>query len=179
MAIIINTSSNLPKVLKFKGGSVQYDEPDGYTANGNPYYGSVEFEAGSYEKLDGTVIEYQSVLLTNVLVSISLAKNIVKTSTEGREGTIKEYTSSGDYQIAISGIITGSQRVFPVNEVSALNDILNVPDKVAVINSSMNLLGIDNIVITNFTLPQETGRYSQQKFSITAISDKEIDLVNV
>lgn len=175
--MIINTRGNIISGLGIS--SFTPDRPDCFTANGNPVYGTVEFEAGSYEKLDGTTINYENIILTSVLVSISLTKNIVKTATEGREGLIHEYTSSGDYIISINGVINGHPNSYPENEVNALKDILNVPDKLSIVNKAMNLFNIDYIVITNFTLPQETGKYSQQGFSISAISDKEIDLVNV
>ena len=115
-------------------------------------------------------------IFNTVLCSISQTKKIVETEILGLEGAISEYIGLNPYDITINGIITGSNRHYPAAEVKTLNEIISIPDGIDVSSSFLNMFGIHRIIITDCELSQEAGRYSQQAFTIRAISDVPIEL---
>lgn len=50
--------------------------------------------------------ERYSLLFQEVVISVSQERNIVTTSLQGRDGTIKEYISNGDYGITLDIALT-------------------------------------------------------------------------
>ena len=76
-----------------------------------------------------------------------------------------------DFQITINGIIPGVNGQYPQTTVNQLFQILKAPIPIAVVGWWINNLEIYNVVIKDFTIPQVAGGYSEQTFTITAISD--------
>lgn len=111
-----------------------------------------------------------------ILVSVSFPRNIVKTSIQGRDGTVKEYIGEGDAVISFRGVITGKNGHYPANEVNALKQLITAPISVPVTSDYLNNLGINNVVFDDRSFEQEEGGYSYQGFTINAISDNPIEL---
>jgi Domain of unknown function (DUF6046) len=111
-----------------------------------------------------------------VLITVSQAKKIVKTEIQGLDGTVKEYIGLGDYSVTINGIIVGDNRVYPRADVLTLKKMLDAPVAIPVYCAYLNDLGINNLVIDEYTLPQDAGSYSKQAYTINASSDYAIDL---
>jgi hypothetical protein len=144
---------------------------------GTPMYDNLYFEPGSYTDLDGSVISYEGVQINAVLLMVEQSRNIVKTSIQGRNGTIKEYISDGDYMITASGLLTGVGNEFPEQESKALNEISIVPQQVKVTSEFLNeVFGISYIVIEKLTVAQKQGSRNEIGFSMQALSDNDIDL---
>jgi hypothetical protein len=115
------------------------------------------------------------ITIDNVLVSISQSKNIVKTSVQGRNGTIKEYISDNDYEITLRGVIIGgSADVYPENEASALIQMCQVAENIRLVSAFVQLFGITKVVIESYDLPQTEGTYSVQAFQISCSSDEDL-----
>ena len=72
---------------------------------GTPVFSNLDFIGGSYKNLQGEQIEYEDLRIDTVLFDVSQQKNVVTTEIQGRNGTIKEYISDGDFAINISGLI--------------------------------------------------------------------------
>ncbi len=153
-----------------------------------PVYTNVEFLPGSYEtdtkgvfksfgsKVDGSErLRYESVLVT-----VSQSKKIVKTSIQGRNGTIKEYIGLDDYSVTINGIITGKNGQRPVEEIAALKRMLDAPIAIEVASSYLQLLDINLLVLEDWEMGETEGSYSYQPFSLTFVSDiqQELELSN-
>ena len=81
-----------------------------------------------------------------------------------------------DYQVNINGIITGANGVHPADTVTELKKMLDAPVAIPVVSSFLNRLGIYNIVVNDYSIPQVAGGYSKQDFSINAISDAPLEL---
>jgi len=116
--------------------------------------------------------------LINFLLRCSMTKKIVKTEIPGRNGTIKEFIGEDDWQITINGLMVADNGVSTMDEIISYKNILTanslLPLSIPVVCTYLNNLDIFNIVIEDFTLEQDPGGYSQQRFTINALSDKDI-----
>jgi len=101
---------------------------------------------------------------------------VIKTEIQGRDGTVKEYIGRDDAHITINGVITGSNGVYPREQVKALKEWLDAPVSKSIVTWWLDNLGISEIVVENYTIPQVQGGYSYQMFSIDAISDIPVQL---
>jgi hypothetical protein len=118
-----------------------------------------------------------SVVLDSVIVTITMQKNIVKTSINGRSGTIKEYMSEGDFAVVISGAIYGQANDYPEQQVQDLAQILRHQGSIKCTSNFLNFFGVYEIVIEGFSLPQAEGFTNSQPLDIQAISDYPIELL--
>lgn len=156
-----------------------YEDDDivGVSKLGTPIYDNLIIEDGSYISNNNQTVEYEGVILNTVLISVSQTKNVVKTAINGRNGTIKEFVSSGDYNISVGGLFTSdSPIIYPEKEVLILNNIFSVPDSLKVTSKYLNRLGIYEIVIEDFSLRQKTGYYNVQEFTFRAISEVPLEI---
>lgn len=114
-----------------------------------------------------------------VNVSVSRSKNIVKTAIEGRDHTVKEHISNGDFNIAVEGLIANDSysKEYPKGKLFALKQFLNAPYALRVTHAILNRLGIFEIVIDNYNIPSIDGVKNIQKFSFQATSDEPIELI--
>ncbi|MFX1704600.1 DUF6046 domain-containing protein [Chitinophaga sp. CC14] len=143
---------------------------------GTPVLTDLTFESVAYDLNSTQRIIVPSVKLTTVLLAVSLPKNIVATAIQGRDGTVKEYIGKGDYQISINGIITGQNGHYPADDVIALKRMVDAPVPIRVTSTYLQHLDIYDVVIVDFNTAQEPGGYSQQIFTINAISDTPVEL---
>ena len=101
------------------------DPSDSTSYLGTPVYSSLTFEFGNYRTLSGDLISYPNLVLNTVLMSVSNSKNVVTTALQGREGTIKEYVSAGDYVINIQGkLVSETKNQYPIEDVETLKTII-------------------------------------------------------
>ena len=174
ISLNIATGASISERSQFaKFDSLTKDEPDfrkGVSLK-NPVFGTVEFLPRTYPDADGNVLSTPDLVLETVFVSISQSKNIVTTAIEGRNGTIKEFVSKGDFIINISGQLVGKNGIRPKEEINALREICAANIELSVINTALKEWGIEYLVITGFDIPQNPGGWSVQPFNINAISD--------
>lgn len=157
----------------------------------------LSFDPNNFSGVLANNNEPNYLLITNCLISVSQQPKIVKTDIIGRDGTVKTYLGMDDYRIKIEGYIDNlsGQMIYPIDDVRLLLTNLLIQGQQLGIqvyspylaiwggNSMPNSPspgGIDFIVITNFEMPQEAGKYSQQKFMIEAISDafNDVDTIS-
>lgn len=144
---------------------------------GTPVIIDLQFESVTYKDFNnGSTLKTPNVRFETVLCTVTQAKKIIKTEIQGRDGTVKEYIGMDDYQVNINGIINGENRVHPKDKVLQLKSVLDAPVAIPVVSDFLNNLGVFNIVINDYTLPQVAGGYSKQDFSINALSDTDIIL---
>ena len=113
--------------------------------------------------------------IDDVLISVSQNKKIVTTEIQGRAGTIKEYIGLDDFQVQITGRLTGAYNVNPKEETDQLNKILSAKQPLDVTSWYLQNLGIFSIVVKDFNFQQAEGEYSTQYFTINALSDAIIE----
>ncbi len=118
------------------------------------------------------------------LINISSKNNIVKRNVakvsaknaRNVQGTIKERWSRDDYQITITGALMGSimtgdvSQCFPRKYFKKLVDLMCAPKRLKVYCEPLQLLGINYIVIEEFSFPFTKGE-NVQAYDIKALSD--------
>jgi hypothetical protein len=155
----------------------EVEQPIGRSYLGTPVIDNLEFPQGAYTDLDGNTISYGAVVVDTVIFEVNKPRNIIKTSIQGRSGTIKEYVSDGDYQINCRGMISNRQNVFPLDAVRALRQVLEIPQQIPVVSLFLNdVFEIFNIVIESYNIPQVEGKRNEIPFSFVASSDVPLDL---
>lgn len=147
---------------------------------GNPIFSNLKFLPDSLSATGDLTAE--ELVINTVLFTVNMHRNIVKTAVQGRDGTIKEYISNGDYEININGLIVSEQPLkFPKTDVQKLRAFLTLPRQIAVASSFLQLFSVNSIVVEDFNISEKMGSRNEVLFSIFAISDvaKEVDLSNV
>ena len=112
-----------------------------------------------------------------VLLDVSMTKNIIKTSIQGLNGTIKEYISDGDYAINIQGAIFSENNTYPEDDVLTLIEICKKQENIRVESGFLNRIDIDNIVIERYRLGAKKATMNAQFFDISAVSDTPQELI--
>lgn len=161
---INGTVEDQPLKTRFKGRTLS-----------TPVFSDLQFDS---IKLN-TGEEYAHIYpVDTVLYSVTQTKNIVKTQINGRDGTIKEYVGMGDYNINVKGVIAGNKGSYPIDAVDNLMLFLTYNQSVRIFSKYLNeRFNIDEVVITDFDLQQEEGRYCQQRFEFNAISDYPVEIL--
>ena len=178
---------NIPIINAVKNGEylgripnlITKDEPIGTSSLGTPIYTDLTLVGGfSYTDniSEKTVTIENDVRIETVLITVTQPVRVIKTEIQGRDGTVKEYIGRDDAHITINGVITGSNGVYPREQVKALKEWLDAPVSKSIVTWWLDNLGISEIVVENYTIPQVQGGYSYQMFSIDAISDIPVQL---
>jgi hypothetical protein len=132
----------------------------------------IKFNGSSYPtSIDGQTKSFPDIILKSALISVSQAKQIIKTQIQGRDGSVKEYIGLDDYAISIVGTITSTNNVEPIQDRLDLKAMLDAPISIGVVCPYLNQLGITDVVIESYDLPQQAGGISYQTFSINCISE--------
>lgn len=153
-------------------------DPELYkSALGTPVVIDLTFESVTYtDFIQNRQITTEEIRLQTVLCSVDRPSIIVKTQIQGRNGTVKEYISKDDFQISINGIIAGENGQYPEAAALAIQRMCEAPVPIPVVSRFLNGIGIYNIVVEGYSLPQVAGGISRQDFTITAISDEPLEL---
>lgn len=120
----------------------------------------------------------ETLVVNDAVVTVTQEKHIVRTTLVGLNGTIKEYISSGDYDISISvGIVAVDSEghivdEYPEEGVRKVREFLDENKAVEVASVFMSIFGIERMVVTRFSLRQETAS-SRQTVEIRALSDDD------
>lgn len=148
------------------GGNVPPSNKVSYL--GTPVFGDVVLK---YEPLN------LEVELQTVLCEVSMTKNIIKTALQGVDGTIKEYVSDGDYDVTIQGAVVAQDVFYPEQDTKLLHQLCLVKDAIIVESEFLQLFDIYNLVIENYSFPQQEGFLNMQLFELQCVSDKPIELI--
>lgn len=139
-----------------------------YSALGTPIYDVVEF------KLNGeTVLR----LIDVPLITVTRAKNVVKTQMEGKDGTVKEIISNDDYKINIRGILSNdTENKKPWDKIEEMNTTFNRNVTYQVTSKLFGKLGITDVVFENIDFTAIEGFVNLQPYSLNLMSDDPIEL---
>lgn len=91
-------------------------------------------------------------------------------------GSIKERWTQADYEITITGVLIGSiltgsvDDCYPLKDFRKLRDFMVTPENIEVESDPLQLLGINRIVIEDFSFPFTKGE-NVQAYEIKAYSD--------
>lgn len=153
------------------------DEPIGTSPLGTPIFDDLTFPADQYTNLFGDVIALEEVKLQSVLISVNRSKHVVKTPVQGRDGTVKEYISSGDFIISVSGVIASNDNTFPEVEAENLRLLCDANAALSVISSYLNdVIGVGHVVIDSDSYRQMRGTRNSIEIGFTCSSDVSRDI---
>lgn len=107
------------------------------------------------------------------VLSIDQTKNIVKTPMPGKDGTVKEYISKGDYIITASAGILNEMgdHTYPLDQLKTLADLLELDKTLDIQSDLLDVFDITGVVVEGFRLVQET-HTNRQALQIDLISDE-------
>jgi len=143
-----------------------------------PIYSDITFNSGSYVDQNGLTQTYQSLNIELVLLSVMNTKNIIETTLQGRNGTVKEYISDGDYQIKIEGKLFGrGANNYPQEDVQKLLSICLAPQAINVTSTFLKMFNVEDIVIKSYTIDQQEGMRNCQPFTLNCVSDYPLILL--
>lgn len=137
---------------------------DGNTNNwmGLPVFSDIEFPLPNGLKLK----------MADILITVNQQRNIIKTTIQGRSGTVKEYIADGDFTINIKGaLVIPQSNDYPEALVRDLMSVLNLKEVIEPTCDYLRLFDIYGIVITGYSFPQQRGFQNVQLFEINALSD--------
>ena len=153
--------------------------------NGNPSFSELkELEGSSW--LTSLAIRFgeKEVIFEECIISLNQEKNIITTSLQGKNGTVKEYISNGDYNITINAALSNYKEMedsyeasleYPKEKIEALQEILNLPETLEVQSDFLTMFNIKSAVIKSFDLQQET-HSNRQSINIQMLSDESYEI---
>lgn len=169
-----------PSGQGLNGSAIEYTEQSGLEVtdlSGNEpvqsLLGTPVFSNLVLRSLDGS----QELRIDTVLFTVTMSRNIIKTAIQGRNGTVKEYVSDGDFVMTVSGSLIGPRGQYPAEDMQALLDLLALPESLEVQSDYLQIFGIYNFVIENYNFRQNRGAQNVQPFELTCSSDSPIELI--
>jgi hypothetical protein len=131
-----------------------------------------------FEPLVKKDLSLPSLRIDAVTVNLNRSKNIKKESIEGRDATIKEHISNGDFSISIDGLIANEKGdEYPKEKLFLLKQFLNAPYSLRVTHAILNRFGIYELVIDSYSIPSISSTKNIQKFTASATSDETVELI--
>lgn len=121
------------------------------------------------------------------IVTVNQEKNIVTTPMQGRDATVKEYISDGDYTISVDAAVCSyiinqndvtdyqTSQSYPLSELEDVIAMFKIKDALEVQSDFMMLFGIKNIVIKSYAMVQET-HSNRQAFNLQMLSDTPYEI---
>lgn len=159
--------------------------------NGNPNFNAIQDLLGQ-RRLTSLAIGYagSNIEIDECILSVTQEKNIVSTPLQGRDGTVKEYISDGDYNITAEIAVTNynqkggelndeSSFEYPKEKLETLVKLLQVKDTIIVDSAFLDVFGVTSVVVQSYSLQQET-HSNRQSLQIQLLSDEpyEIKIAN-
>tara|TARA_R110000822_G_scaffold51872_15_gene134747 strand:+ start:542 stop:1204 length:663 start_codon:yes stop_codon:yes gene_type:complete len=162
-----------------------FDKSDQTSYLGTAVFSNLIFEpdpvlnsTGTFTDIDGIDQTFEGLRIDTVLFQIQRTKNIIKTAIQGKNGTVKEYTSDGDYQISIDGsIVSENPNKYPADDVKKLIKLMSIPESIGVTSEFLSYFGITDVVVESYSIAQNVGFLNVQPFSIKLLSDTPIELL--
>jgi hypothetical protein len=149
---------------------------DKYGVLGLPVWDTVQLTVESYTTEQGTT-NGLTLNFDIALLEVSNPKNVVKTSIAGRNGTVKEYMSNGDYNVKINGsLFSQYENTPPIQQLKDLRDICEAPVSITVDSNMLLFFNITYLVIENYTIKQREGTRNVVDFELICSSDTPFEL---
>lgn len=157
---------------------------------GLPMFDEFKFNANSANQLrytassdfgGGEVIISAPFTFETALLTINQSKNIIVTKIAGRNGSVKEYMSDGDFVVNLKGFIAGdiANQAPNLTKLDTLTQYLNAPLAIPVTSNFLDAFKISNLVITDYSYSQREGMRNVIDINIDFLSDSPIELSKV
>jgi len=122
------------------------------------------------------------VFLAECVLTVNMEKNIVITPLQGKDGTVKEYISDGDYQITVDAAVSSydtpgyeDRTAYPIEQIKELIKLLKVKDGLQIQSDFLTLFGITSVVVKSYGMVQET-HSNRQSFQLQLLSDTPFEI---
>lgn len=116
--------------------------------------------------------------IDTVLFDVAMRRNIVTTAIQGRNGTVKEYISDGDFDVTIRGmLVEQSAYAYPADQVRELMRLVQLPQAIIAVSPFLQLFRIFEIVVMDYRIGQREGFQNTQLFELNCVSDVPIELI--
>jgi hypothetical protein len=180
MGSIINIT--IPTVAAFafgkplKVGREETSLPNADEALGKPALTNLSFRSNN-----------QIYTINDCIMTVNQERNIVETGLQGRNGTVKQYISDGDFGINVQASLTNDYLLsteglfesfdgYPLDELKLfIKNVLKVNTALEVTSDWLDLFGIRSVVIKSYDFEQET--YSnRQTFTMQMLSDEPFEI---
>jgi hypothetical protein len=127
------------------------------------------------------------VTIVECVITVSQERNIVATAIQGRDGTVKEYVSDGDYSVEVSAALLpyaggnadgGFENVedrYPLSEMEDLLALLKAKEALDVQSDFLTLFGVESAVVKAYSFAQET-HSNRQAFTLSLLSDEPFEV---
>lgn len=184
--------TRVPTDYQTKSPFGNYEGTLGTSQLGIPTICWIDFYDQHIDPLTNAVTYIKILSISECLVAVEQNPRINKTYCLGKDGSTKTYIGMDDYNILIDGFVFNvnddgtsagnMEGVYPKDRMNKLQHLIQNQGSTYGIKIYCPYLeqfgetGIQFIVVTKSSFPQEEGGYSQQKFQITAISDSFNDL---
>ena len=183
-AILKGIAAGQIKSLIFNTDLVQLEQSEQQSYLNTNVFSNLIFEPdpatgqlGTFTDIDGVDQTFSGLRIDTVLFQVGQSKNIVKTSVQGFNGTVKEYTSDGDFEINVAGSIVGENpNEYPETDVQTLIKLLSIPEPLEITSEFLSFFGITNVVVESYAMQQNAGFRNVQPFTIRMLSDRPIEL---
>lgn len=144
---------------------------------GLPVFDIVTLEGLTYTNFEGIEVTVPKFEMDIAIIDVTNDRNIVTTAVSGRNGTVKEYMSDGDYQIKITGNLINPLANIPPDEmVRKLHAFCKAQKEISVTSSILYYLDITAMVITKYSFKMVPGYRNVIDFELTCLSDLDPDL---
>lgn len=144
---------------------------------GTPVYSRVVLKRSIDTTINNDIAGQDYIKLDNAIITVTQNKNLVLTPVQGRNGTVKEYISDGDYQISIKCQITSNYAYkFPQEEIDYLTDLLQIPNEIVIDSDFINLFGVTYAVVQDYNFGQVEGSRGRVDFTCNLLSDEPIEI---
>ena len=144
---------------------------------GLPVFDVLDFNQLKYTTADNKNITVEALSMATVLIDVSQSKNIVTTPIQGRNGTVKEYISDGDYIINIKGVVVGDgNEVRPEDKLGVLLGFCQAPVEINVASNILASFGIYTLVIKDYTFNQLEGQRNVIPFELNCMSETPFEI---
>jgi DNA primase large subunit len=112
-----------------------------------------------------------------VIIVINQNRNIVTTPIQGRNGTVKEYISDGDYDINVRGIIASPYpERSPREEIENISELFKLQNELVVVSEYLALFKVQYAVVQSYSFSQIEGSINQVMIDLRLLSDDPIEL---
>ena len=125
----------------------------------------------------GTTVLNAPFEFKTAILMVNQTKNIVSTAIAGRNGTVKEYMSEGDYILSLKGTLVGNlaNKMYDKESVDLLMNYLKAPLTLPVKSSFLKKFNIDSVVVTDYNINQREGVRNIIDIDVSMLSDAPFD----
>jgi hypothetical protein len=156
---------------EISGYSANVYEADGFLNKDKTFFEGLPIWMPIMLQLPGS----EDLFLESAICVINQDRNIITTPIQGRDGTVKEYISNGDYELSITGIIATRKLDYPYNEVKAFKKYMEAKQPLKIVSKLTQELGIYEVVVTGWSLPYNPNINCAQ-YDFKCLSDTPIIL---